>query len=378
MVTPEISKQPLKIVMGDGNFIGNHKAVCFTLWFSTHNNPRYADLFPRLDPLVRFYKVIFSRHRILRGLQYRAWNALSRKFIYPGVLRYLGQRYENLFTVDCCQIPAWPRHDSVVVDIDDPVFSPTEAQLLNLPQVKAVIVTTEKAKTIFQQLGVARPIWVIPQGVSMEQSDPNRIQKIRTQFKGDRDVVVGYHAPTLTLSSDGPRRAREGQDDLDFLFAAAEKAREVEPRIKVWLLGQPSESVKKYAADGRTAWIKLFGYLPLSDLLNYIPNFDIGVYPRTWSPPPGRFSVKIAQFMASATPVVSCDLDESFILNEAGCGVVCDSQDDFSQALVGLARSAERRAQLGNAGRMYAQAKLDWSVLIPIYKDILNGVNHGG
>ncbi len=30
---------------------------------------------------------------------------------------------------------------------------------------------------------------------------------------------MGYHAPTLTMAEDGPRRARAGQDDLDFLFA---------------------------------------------------------------------------------------------------------------------------------------------------------------
>jgi glycosyltransferase involved in cell wall biosynthesis len=348
--------------------IGNHKAVCFTLWFSTHNNPRYADLFPRLDPLVRFYKVTLSRRRVLRGLQYRLWQAFSDKLIYPGVLRYLGQRYGTLFTVDCHQIAAWPRHESVVIDIDDPVFSQTEVQLLNLPQVKAVIVTTEKAKMMFEQSGVARPIWVIPQGVSMEQIDPYKIQKIRTQFKGDRDVVIGYHAPTLTLSSDGPSRARGDQDDLDFLFAALEKAREAEPRIKLWLFGEPSESVKKYAGEGRAAWVKLFGYLPLSDLLNYISNFDIGVYPRTWSPPPGRFSVKIAQFMACGVPVVSTGMDEAFIIDEAQCGIVCASQEHFSQVLLDLVLTPERRTELGKSGQAYATTNLNWSKLIRRYE----------
>jgi glycosyltransferase involved in cell wall biosynthesis len=343
-------------------------AACFTLWFSTHNNPRYADLFPRLGPFVRFYKVILSRRRVLRWLQYRVWNALSRKFLYPIVLRYLGERYETLFTIDYNQVPSWPRHKSVVVDIDDPIFSPTEVQLLNLPQVKAVIVTTEKAKMMFERLGVARPIWVIPQGVSMEQIDPSKIQEIRRQFKGDRDVVVGYHAPTLTLSSDGPSRARGGQDDLDFLLAALDKAREVEPRIKLWLFGEPNESVKKYAAEGRAAWIKFFGYLPLSDLLNYISNFDIGVYPRTWSPPPGRFSVKIAQFMACGVPIVSTTVDEAFIIREAQCGIVCPSQECFSKALVELALAPEKRTDLGKSGQAYATMNLDWSKLVRRYE----------
>jgi glycosyltransferase involved in cell wall biosynthesis len=106
-------------------------------------------------------------------------------------------------------------------------------------------------------------------------------------------------------------------------------------------------------------------------MLNYLANVDIGVYPRTWIPPPARFSVKIAQFMACGIPVVSRNLDESSILKEARCGIVCDSQDDFSQALVAMATCPEKRAELGNAGRAYAQANLDWSVLVPKYKEIL-------
>lgn len=348
--------------------------VCFTLWFSAHNNPRYADLFPRLDPVVRFHKVILSRHRILRGVQYRLWHALTRRLIYPGVLPYLGQRYETLFTVDYNQIPAWPRPESVVVDMDDALFSPSEVQLLNLPQVKAVVVTTEKAKAMFEQLGVARPICVIPQGISMEQIDPDKIQEIRTQFKRDGDVVIGYHAPTLTLSCDGPGRAREGMDDLDFLFDAITKAREVEPRISLWLLGESSKSVKEYASV--KPWIKLVGYVPFSEVLNYVSNFDIGAYPRTCLDPI-RFRVKIAEYMGCGIPVVSTALEESFIVKEARCGIVCGSREDFSGALVELARSAEKRIELGNAGRIYAKAKLDWSVLVPIYKDVLNGANHG-
>jgi len=39
--------------------------------------------------------------------------------------------------------------------------------------------------------------------------------------------------------------------------------------------------------------------------------------------------------------------------------------------LLTLAQSAEKRAQLGNAGRIYAQKKLDWSILVPAYQEIL-------
>lgn len=346
------------------------QAICFTLWFRKHNNPRYAVLFPQLEPVVQFRKVTLSHRRILRGLQFRVWKALRRGLTYPAVARYFAGRYPTVFTVDTHQIPAWPENQRVVVDMDDPVFSPTEFQILKLPQVKAIVVTTEQAKAIYRQQGITCPIHVIPQGVSVEQIDEKRIREIGAQFKKDRDVVVGYHAPTLTLASDGPGRAREGQDDLDFLFAAIEAARKSEPRMKLWLFGEASEAVKRYAAE-RPGWIKVFGYVSLSDILNYVSNFDIGVYPRTWAQPRGRFNVKLAQFMACGIPVVSTHLDESFILREAGCGIVCQSEENFSKALVELAQSADKRAALAKAGRAYARTNLDWSILVPMYKQIL-------
>ncbi|MGH8546815.1 MAG: glycosyltransferase, partial [Gammaproteobacteria bacterium] len=107
--------------------------------------------------------------------------------------------------------------------------------------------------------------------------------------------------------------------------------------------------------------------------LHYIANFDIAVYPRTWVQPPARFNLKLAQFMAFGVPVVSTDLDESFILREVGSGIVCKSQEDFSRALAELAQSPEKRSELGDAGRNYAQKALDWSLLLPIYKNILMG-----
>jgi glycosyltransferase involved in cell wall biosynthesis len=265
----------------------------------------------------------------------------------------------------------WPSHKSVVVDIDDPVFTPAEVQALNQPQVKAIAVTTEKAKQIFRNLGVHRPIHVVPQGVPVGQTDPEKIEAIRKRFKTKSDVIVGYHAPSLTMFSDGLRRARAGQDDLDFLFDVVEDARKIEPRIKLWLFGEPSDALRKFIVPTRQSWARLFGYVPFSEMLNYLANVDIGVYPRTWKPPPARFSVKIAQFMACGIPVVARNLDESVIIAETRCGVLSDSKQQFSDALVELAQCPEKRATLGNSGRVYAQNNLDWSVLVPIYKEIL-------
>lgn len=356
-------------------YASRRRAACFTSWYPGHNNPRYIELFPRLTSIVQSYDMTFSRHRLIRALQYSLWRILKRKFIYPVVLWFLSQRHEVLFTADVQQIPSWPKNKNVVVDVDDPLFSSTEIRLLKLPQVKAVIVTTEKAKVRFRESGVKRPIHIMPQGVSLERIEPSKIMQIRVRFKEEDDVVVGYHAPTLTLSCDGPRRARGGMDDLDFLFGAVEEARKMEFRMKIWLLGESSKSVKKYVADGRGSWIRLFGYVPHFDVLNYISNFDIAVYPRV-QPDFIRFRVKIAQYMACGVPIISTDAEEGpvIIIKEANCGLVCDSQENFVEALVTLARSRDMRLELGKAGQRYAVENLDWSILVQRYKQIINQV----
>lgn len=349
----------------------NINAVCFTLWFPEHTNMRYADLFPRLSSVVDVRKVTLSRRRIARGLQFRAWNLVSRQLIYPAAMKYLARQYRTLFAVSYDQIVSWPNDRSVVVDLDDPLFSSAEVAAVNLPQVKAIVVTTEKAKAIFQSLGVIRPIHVIPQGVPVGQTDAEKVRAIRREHKNEGDVIVGYHAPALTMAADGSDRRRGDQDDLDFLFATLDDARKSEPRLQLWLFGVPSEALKGHVSQGRESWVRLFGYVPFSEMLNYLANVDIGVYPRTWNPPPARFSVKIAQFMASGIPVVARDLDESSVVAEANCGIVCKSQEEFTEAMVDLARDDQKRTSLGQSGRSYAATKLDWSVLVPKYKQVL-------
>ncbi len=372
-----LSARQLSLKKGKPMSIMNgQKAVCFTYWFPrvnsyAYNNPRHAVAVSKLAWLVKLHTLTFGRQRLLRG-EWRLWHILRRPLIYPIVLRYLSRRYPLLFTFDLHQIPEWPRQKSVVVDLDDPIFSPAEVKLLNLPQVKAVIVTTQKAKTIFQELGVVQPIYVIAQGAEMEYINAKNVERIRLEFKGKDDIVVGYHAAILSLSSDSLRSIRQRIDDLDFLFSTVEQARKDEPRIKLWLFGKPSKSVKKYVFQRKNSWIKLFGYVPLSRILNYVSNFDIGAYPRT-TMDFVRFRVKIAHYMACRVPVVSTGAEETMagLIREARCGIVCNSGEDFSGALVKLAQSPQLRQNLGEAGHRYASENLNWSMLIKHYEELL-------
>jgi glycosyltransferase involved in cell wall biosynthesis len=97
-----------------------------------------------------------------------------------------------------------------------------------------------------------------------------------------------------------------------------------------------------------------------------VANFDIAVYPRRVDLG-GRFSVKLAEFMACGVPVVSTNVSESFVIAEAGGGIVVESPEAFVQALVTLARSPDMRRSLGEAGRRFGQS-LDWDMLAVRYQ----------
>ncbi|HET8579489.1 MAG TPA: hypothetical protein VFL31_00675, partial [Nitrospiraceae bacterium] len=206
---------------GNGNAIGE-KAVCFTYWLRGHNNPSYVELFARLGTVVDFHKVMFSRQRMVSAVQYRLWTALSERAIYPSVFRRLGRRYSTLFTVAPPQIPYWDK--DVVVDMNDPNYDAPMMRLLNLPQVKAIVVSTQRTKETLDGLGVAAPVHIIPQIVSVWH-DPQGARAVRDRYRKATDIVVGYLAPTLTMTRDGPQRWRRGIDDLDLLLGAVEQAR---------------------------------------------------------------------------------------------------------------------------------------------------------
>jgi glycosyltransferase involved in cell wall biosynthesis len=350
----------------------NQSATWFLYKFRGHNNSRFEALVHGLREDVAWHGFTFSDRRLVRGAQFRLWKLVDRRVVYPWVLPRLARRYQVLMTVEAAQIAFWPREKSVILDIDDPWFTPEEIESLNLPQVKAIVTTTTKAKNIYLDAGVRNPILVIPQPVASDGAgapDPKRVESIRASLRKSDELVVGYSAPTFTVRADGPRRARNGLDDIDLLIAAMERARRTEPRLVLWLIGSVSTGVRKLAAQ--RAWIRMLGYLPLNQMLDYTANFDIAVYPRTVHVPPAHFSVKIAQYLTCGIPIVATEVDEASFVLEAEAGRICRDEDAFSTALSELASSPELRGRLGEAGRRYARANLDWQAGLRTFRELL-------
>jgi glycosyltransferase involved in cell wall biosynthesis len=331
-------------------------------WHYAHNNRRYEELLPRLTNVDR-YSVRLHPFWLLRGLERRVW--------LPLLTRSLGIRYPLFFSTDWRQIRML--RCRVVCDFDDPVFSAPEIAALNLPNVAAVVVTSDLVRRKMREAGVRASIEVVPQGVAAGRVDPQRVGAIRRKYSAAaEDVVVGLHQPHFEYASELPSGSVEQMYAVDLLMETMSLARGRNPRLVLWLVGEPSERVREVA--DRNPWIRLPGYQPRSELMEYVSAFDIGVYPRT-SDLKGRSSIKLVEYMACGVPVVGFDVEEMRLASEAGAGIAVQGVSEFAEALTSLAEDPGRRKQMGERGKKTARL-YHWDSLSQTYRALLDGLSN--
>jgi glycosyltransferase involved in cell wall biosynthesis len=328
------------------------------LWFKGHNNPRYAELLPRLerlDPVV----ILCSARRVPRALQYRLLRAI-RPARHAVLLGATSRRYRYLLTGENEQIAYF--RGRIVSDVDDPVFTPREVELLNRPHVAAYVVTAEHAARRFEQLGVSKPWHVIPQGVAVGLLTDEARDDVGRRFRRDGELVVGYMAAYLRSRDDvGGENPLYNVDHLLELWPLiAERV----PLARLWLLGEASGRVHA-RIEGRED-VFLAGRVPKERVLAYAANFDIALYPRTEDQ--GIRAAKIAEYMGAGAPTVSYDYAVTQDVREAGAGILVSSPGEFVEAVVALALDPVRRGELAAAARAAGRA-LDWDVLARRYAE---------
>ena len=336
--------------------------VWFGIWFRHHNNARLAELLPRL-PMVDVHQILLSSNPLIWRIQFRLHSRVYPRLVYPFTFKRLSKEYGFLFCTGLYQIQLFD--GGIVVDADDPTFSPKEMELLSHPRVRAVVTTTEILKERFIEKGLTKDIVIMPQGVSLRDIDEKKVEEIAKQYKSPGDIVIGYSSPYLFLVQD----IREGDtgremNSVEYLIQVMEKVWREEPNAKLWLLGNPRQSLLAYAKGEPR--IKLFGYIAHNDILNYVKNFDVAVYPRLVDVG-GRFSVKLIEYMGCGAPIVSTNVSESFIIKQAGSGLVTSTADEFAEALIELCRDAKLRKSLGDKGTEFA-ADYDWDILAERYQ----------
>jgi glycosyltransferase involved in cell wall biosynthesis len=332
--------------------------IFFTsLWFRGHNNPRYAELLPRLTRLDG-YLATASDERIRRGIQYRAftWSAKVRN---PSVFALANRRYRTMFTADNAQIPYFA--GPVVSDVDDPFFHPREVELLQHPNLKSYVVTADRAGRRFQELGVDKPYHVIPQGISLSSLKDEFVgQAAARRVPGD--IVVGWMAAFLLSGED---RGGEGPlYNIDHLLELWDEIHSRLPNGRLWLVGKVSDRIRK-RVESRDD-IVLFGRVAREQALATAANFDIALYPRTEDT--GIQAAKVGEFIGLGVPTVSYDYEVTENLRETGAGLLVATPREFVDAVVHLGEDETARLALAAAAKR-AGAALDWDVLARRYED---------
>lgn len=328
-----------------------------------HNNCRYAALLPRLPSIDPIYQ-----HRGNSRWRHAVRSRLDRwvlcRLINPNFIKRLATKYQALFCTDVNQIPFFP--GPIIVDDDDPVFTPGRIALLNRPNVIAVVTTTHQLREQFLRSGLVKPCHVIPSGVYLSQIDDIKIKELRKRLeKKDDDIVVGFSVPYLYTDQDREVRSTEAKlRSISFLAEVMEKVWKRSPKIRLWLMGIPSRSVRAYAQQHPQ--VRLLGYVPHIEVLNYFANFNIAVYPRLVDFS-GRHSIKLVEFMAVGVPIVSTPVAESFHVSNAGAGLIADGVDGFAQQIHHLYSNPGLREALGAKGKEYA-FQFDWDNLARHYE----------
>jgi len=332
--------------------------IFFTsIWFRDHNNPRYAELLPRLGRLDP-YLFVCSRARIIRGVQYRSYRATTPLRV-PALMRLADRRYRNMFTASNEQIPWFS--GPVVADVDDPFFTEREVELLGSPNLVAYVVTAERAGRRLQSLGVDKPFHVIPQGVSLRTVTADLISEARRLRTGN-EIVVGYMAAFLLAAGD--RGGDNALYNVDHLLDLWEEIHTRVPEARLWLVGGASDRVRE-RVGGRPD-VLLLGRLPRDQALAHTANFDIALYPRTRDQ--GVRAAKVAEYMGLGVPTVSYDFAVTDELRETGAGVLVPNPRAFVDAVGTLARDESARHTLATAAAAAGRAR-DWDVLAQRYEN---------
>lgn len=126
------------------------------------------------------------------------------------------------------------------------------------------------------------------------------------------------------------------------------------PEARLVIAGKdPPESLQALAADPR---ISVTGWVP--DLRPYLAGATVAVLPL-------RYGVgiqnKVLEAMAMATPVVTTPQTMTALQAHAGQDiVVADTPPAMSQTVLALLADADRRQQVGQAGRRYVETHHDW------------------
>ncbi len=334
----------------------------FGVWYTQHNNIRYAELLPRLRDRIEMRRLLWPHHRYAL----RAYALLERHLfwphVYPRLMRRWARRYRAMFCTRPRLASIFP--GDVLVDVDDPSLREREMTWLNQANVRVVVTTTELLRAKLEERGLRPPCVVIPSGVNLAQ-----FTSALSTRASDAPLAACFVAPMLyTAAETVPGSETHSLRTVDFLFEAMALVWQQRPDLRLLLVGKPSPGVQTLAR--RHPQVQLLGYIPHARIAEVYARAHIGLYPRLGDFG-GRHSIKIVEYLAAGLPVVSTRVSEAFYVEEARAGFLAEDAVAFAEAILRLAEDASLRAAMAERGRRYAR-QFDWDVLAERYRrDVL-------
>lgn len=340
-------------------------------WYiDAHNNIRYTNLIPRLrlvESLPQVQKKRGKHRKLLRKLRkkipiFRAIYQKMNKFKFQKLslkFEVLLVTSDNLEQIDYFQ-------GYVMVDDDDPVFTPEHIGYLNNPKVVAVVTTTNQLKQNLIKYGLKKDCFVIPSGVDLKKiknvyAPPNKNKKTK--------IVCGYTLPIIYVDEDvkASKRPVHKERNISILLKIMDMVWQKNGDIELWLVGKPAKGIKRIAKTNPR--IRLLGYVPHNEIFSIMKNFDIALYAKSLSMG-GRHHIKLLEYMACGLPIVAINTEESFPVKEAKSGFVVSTIEEFAEAVLKLADNPDLRSQLGKNGLKYVK-DFDWDVIAKRYERVV-------
>ncbi len=355
----------------DNKRIKTGKMIVWTEpWYvDAHNNIRYTNLVPRLK-LVKSL-IQFQKKHTIHG---KAIRKLKKKFptikkIFNRIEKHRFQKLSMLYRVLLVTSDHLQQIDYfngyVIVDDDDPEFTSAHMHYLNNDKVLAVVTTTQQLKNNLIKHGLKKQCFVIPSGVDLKM-----IQKIAPDVshkENDSDIVCGYVMPYFYLDEGTAEDTKLSHKErsISYLLKAMEIVWKRKKNVKLWLVGKPSRSVELYAKKQPN--IRLWGYIPHSQIFSIMKSFDIAIFAKTVDFG-GRHHIKLLEYMACGLPIVAVNTSESAPVLEANSGIVASTPEEFAEAIIELANNPALREQLGKNGLEYVK-EFDWDVIARRYEN---------
>ena len=185
-----------------------------------------------------------------------------------------------------------------------------------------------------------------------------------TQTDGDtlrRRLGISSDAPVVLYGG-----TFEGYQGLSELIGAIPLVRAVSPDVTFVLVGAENgkgNGVRNQAGPlVETGIVRIIDRQPRHEISSYFSMADILVSPRAHG---GNLPLKVFDYLAAGRPIVATDIPtHRSVLNDQRAVLTPPTPRGLADGILSLLNDPLRAAQLGQAGRRYAEERLGWSSFV--------------